>query len=234
MSFIKTIVSLAVLGVVGGILFVWFGIFNVAATSKHWDITTEILELALDRSIAARSQNISVPPDITDKARIERGAANYDEMCSQCHLAPGVETSELHQGLYPQPPVLYKDEEFPGELVESFWVIKNGIKMTGMPAWLENNSDEQIWDMVAFIAAMIDSNMTPEQYQAMVDSGMHTHKEGGHMDGGSAGEQETGQHMGTDEEKPGHDEADSAVVDPTAKEPTAKDPGHHDGKQDSH
>ena len=61
-------------------------------------------------------------------------------MCVDCHLAPGMDSSEIRQGLLPKPPKLQEvvDEWKPAEL---FWIIKNGVKMTGMPAWGPTHSD---------------------------------------------------------------------------------------------
>lgn len=178
---IKKIFSLAVVAVIAGFMFIWFGAFNVSASDKHWAITNYFLELVRDRSISARAENMEVP-NLADIGRIKRGAANYDAMCAQCHLAPGVDSSELYEGLNPKPPVLYKDADFASNPNETFWVIKNGIKMTGMPAWGINNSDEQIWDMISLIAAL--DTMTVTQYQKLVESGVHTHK--GDADGHNA------------------------------------------------
>jgi mono/diheme cytochrome c family protein len=61
------------------------------------------------------------------------GAAEYDDMCSGCHLAPGQEKTEISKGLYPSPPELSRGNDL--NPAEQFWVLKHGIKMTGMPAW---------------------------------------------------------------------------------------------------
>ena len=103
-------------------------------------------------------------------------------MCAQCHLAPGVDKSELYEGLYPQPPVFHKADHSTHKPEETFWIIKNGLKMTGMPAWGIYNSDEQIWDMVAVLSKIRD--MTPEQYKKLADAGEHTHAKGGHDETG--------------------------------------------------
>ena len=171
---VKTILNLAVVAIIAGFMFIWFGVFNVSASDKHWAITNVFLELVRDRSISARAETLTVP-NLADTARIKRGAANYEAMCAQCHLAPGVDSSELYEGLNPKPPVLYKNASFANKPNEIFWVIKNGIKMTGMPGWGHNNSDEQIWDMIAFVSAL--DTMTVTQYQKLVDSGKHTHKD---------------------------------------------------------
>ncbi len=179
---IKVALTVALLTLAAGFIFVWTGVFNIAANNQHWQITTNFLELVRNRSISARAGDLIVP-DLKDSERIERGVANYAAMCAQCHLAPGTSTSELYEGLNPKPPVLYKDSQFAQVPNETFWVIKNGIKMTAMPAWGVYNSDEQIWDMIASVKAM--DKMAPEKYQELVSSGMHAHKGGGHGEDGS-------------------------------------------------
>ncbi len=217
---IKVLLSFIILVVLGGLGFAWSGLYNIAANDKHWGITSEFLEIVRERSISTNAEKITVP-DLSDQARIKRGAANYDAMCAQCHLAPGMKTSELHEGLYPQPPVLYKELDMSKEKpYELHWVIKNGIKLTGMPAWGNYNSDEQIWDMIATIGAM--KNMTQEEYQTLVAAGEHTHAMGGHGDTGMdhhgnnsqekmsdhhAAEEGQSDHHATEEVKPGKQES---------------------------
>ena len=207
---IKKILSLAVVVIVAGFLFIWFGVFNVSASDKHWAITNTFLELVRNRSISARAETLKVP-NLADTARIKRGAANYDAMCTQCHLAPGVNSSELYEGLNPKPPVLYKDANFASKPNETFWVIKNGIKMTGMPGWGHNNSDQQIWDMIALVSAL--DNMTVEQYQKLVASGKHTHK----------GDSHAHEQSNHDESKAGHHSDTSGDHHSTSEEKTVSD-----------
>jgi mono/diheme cytochrome c family protein len=236
MPALTKIISLVVVAAIAGISFIWFGAFNVAANDKHWGITTEFLEIVRNRSIRSRAGDIAVPTNLTDESRVQRGAANYDAMCAQCHLAPGVKTSELFEGLNPKPPVLYKDThiaEMPA--ANTFWVIKNGIKMTGMPAWGIYNSDDQIWDLIATISAM--KEMSPEKYQALVASGAHTHKGGGHADD-PLKDKESGHHSGNENEAGHHDAgltSNDHHGDTKSKVMTKKPSGHHDnGHAHSH
>ncbi len=145
----KTILLAAIIGLVTGILIIWLGLYNVASNDKHLPLTKSFLELVRDRSIAVRSADIKVP-DLNNVERVKEGAEHYAEMCTQCHLAPGMDDSELHSGLYPRPPV-FSDPDYNNKPEVQFWVIKNGLKMTGMPAWYPAHTDEQIWDMVAFL-----------------------------------------------------------------------------------
>ncbi len=162
----KLIFGVFLLLLTGGSLFIWLGVYNIAATEKHWAVTNLLLEIVRERSIEARAGNIIVP-DLDDPNRIASAAMNYDEMCSMCHLAPGIETSEWNEGLYPQPPVFNKkgEDHNDHEKRESFWVIKNGIKLTGMPAWGGSHNDKEIWGLVAFISKLKD--MSASEYKSL-------------------------------------------------------------------
>src|SRR5206468_6703966 len=105
--------------------------------------------------------------------RVAAGAGLYAEMCTGCHLGPGVEKSEMSQGLYPQAPELARGDDLTP--AEQFWTIKHGVKLTAMPAWGKTHSDELIWDMVAFIRRMPKLNAA--QYRATVSSAPESHEE---------------------------------------------------------
>lgn len=176
---IKTIFSLiGVLAVVAG-LFVWFGVYNIAATEEHWPLTTELLEVVRERSVQVRSEDIVIPETISPEL-ISKGAENYEAMCAQCHLAPGYSPTEIHRGLYPQPPIFHNPKHEAHNKSANFWVIKNGIKLTGMPSWGSSHSDDEIWGLVAFITKL--PGMTVEDYKQITGSGekmMDDHHSGG-------------------------------------------------------
>jgi mono/diheme cytochrome c family protein len=83
-------------------------------------------------------------------------------MCAGCHGAPGVQPMGISKGLNPEPPDL-ADAVSDQSDAEIFWVVKNGIKMTGMPAYGASNDDNRIWEIVAFVHLL--PKMTAEQYQ---------------------------------------------------------------------
>ena len=157
-----------------GFLVIWFGVFNVSAKDKHWNITTKILEFVRERSIEVRADDIQVP-DLSIHSMISSGAKNFDAMCAQCHLSPTTEPTELNLGLYPQPPVFYKEKHSGHGEQNTFWTIKNGLKLTGMPAWGDFHTDKQIWEMVAFLKKI--NGMSRIDYIQLVGEGGHTHKE---------------------------------------------------------
>lgn len=163
-------VAVLVIGALGGI-FVYAGIYNIAADAPHTQPVYMGIQVLRDRSIAVRARDVTVPASLEDKKNIATGAGLYAEMCSQCHLGPGVEKTEISQGLYPQAPELRSGTSHSAQ--EEFWIIKHGIKMTAMPAWGRTHSDELIWDMVAFVRVL--PSLSSEQYKALIKSAPADH-----------------------------------------------------------
>lgn len=182
-----------------GLLFMYSGIYDVAASSPdggliHWALVTT-RERSVHRAAEGLEGKIQVP-DLSNAGLIRTGLVHYHEMCVTCHGAPGVKISEAGQGLNPAPPELTRaGDDAPEEL---FWVVKNGIKMTGMPSFGVTHDDGEIWAIIAFLKKM--PALSPPEYQAMVreaglgqpgeepggapgeaqPSGEHHHEEGGH------------------------------------------------------
>jgi len=163
MKLIKTLLVLLVLVVLGAGAFIGLGVYNVAADDPHWPITYRVMETLRERSIETRSATIDVP-SLNDEDLIRRGAGNYNSMCVGCHLSPGDSDTELSLGLYPTPPTW--SELGTVEPREAFWIIKHGIKMSGMPAWGKSMEDRHIWGMVALMQQF--PRMTAAQYKALV------------------------------------------------------------------
>lgn len=204
------VISIIVLAVVAalGALGIGAGFYNVAADEAHSHLVYRLLETTRERSIAVRVRGIKAP-DLDDPASVRRGAGNYDSMCMGCHLAPGMADSELSVGLYPAPPNL--TEAAGVDPAEAFWVIKHGIKASGMPAWGKRMEDTYIWDLVAFLRKL--PTLSAEQYAEQVAaSGGHSHGGGESVSHSHAeGEEhdaEPADHPSHDEEEHAHDHAD--------------------------
>ncbi len=158
-------------------LFAWSGAYNFAADEPHTAAVSSLLDTMRERSIETRAQKAAVP-NLDDEKRIVQGAGNYNAMCVGCHLAPGMGDTELSKGLYPVPPNLSKEKVEPQH---AFWVIKHGIKASGMPAWGKSMSDEFVWNMAAFLQTL--PKLDEGQFKAMVArSGGHHHDHGGAHD----------------------------------------------------
>jgi mono/diheme cytochrome c family protein len=163
MRTLLALAAIAVAGAAGGALFVWLGIYDISATDQHLAPTYRLLDVAMRRSVKQRAEDIAVP-DLAGPEKAARGLSLYRQHCLQCHGAPGVAPEPFALGLTPAPvPLVHTARSWaPAEL---YWVIKEGIKMTGMPAWKYRLGDADIWALVAFLPAM--AQLTPQQYAAL-------------------------------------------------------------------
>jgi mono/diheme cytochrome c family protein len=172
------IALLLVLALIAGMaLAIYTGLVNVAADDPHATPVRHLIVMLRDRSIEVRSEQIRVP-NLEDQELIRTGAGNYDAMCVGCHLAPGLSETELSKGLYPAPPNLTRQTVT--DPAETFWIIKHGIKATGMPAWGKSMQDKYLWGLVAFLQKL--PTLDRQHYEVWVAaSDGHSHG-GGELD----------------------------------------------------
>jgi len=96
------------------------------------------------------------------------GARIYRAQCAVCHGLPGQPESEISKGMFPTVPQLWKhgvDDDPPGE---TYWKVANGIRLTGMPGFRGNLTEEQMWQVSQLLAnapklppAVLDSLKQP-------------------------------------------------------------------------
>lgn len=142
---------------------IYTGAYDVSAAREDPALLRWVLVSVRESSVQRRAQDVQVPV-LEDEARLSRGFRSYREMCVVCHGRPGGDRSPLAKGLNPGAPDLSRpDHDMPA--AELFWVVKNGIRMTGMPAWGRTHSDEELWDLVAFVKAL--PNISAAQYDAL-------------------------------------------------------------------
>lgn len=157
---LAALLILALLGGAGGFLVAWSGLYSVAASRGHWAITTWLLHFTLRNSVETHSLGIR-PPALDDPGLIRLGAGHFATGCAVCHGAPDTPSSVAFHHMLPKPPDLtHAADQWQAE--ELFWIVKNGFKFTGMPAWPAQGRDDEVWAMVAFLQALPE--LTPEQY----------------------------------------------------------------------
>ena len=145
---IKIAGALAALGV-SGFLFAAAGLAPIKASSGHWPITAWLLKFTMRRSLATQSLGLK-PPQLDTPDLVLQGAGHYETGCRSCHGSPGEPVPRVSQQMTPRPPSLSSatNELAPDEL---FYVVKHGVKFTGMPAWPTQQRDDEIWAMAAFL-----------------------------------------------------------------------------------
>jgi mono/diheme cytochrome c family protein len=143
--------ALAIIVAIGAAAFFFGGFYSVAGTQDdptivHWALVTV-------RTASINRHATDTPPaSINDPETLKAGARAFAALgCVSCHGAPGATWAKFSEGLHPDPPDLKDvvDQLTPSQL---FWVIKNGINMTGMPSFaLAGAKDDDIWAVVAFV-----------------------------------------------------------------------------------
>ncbi len=153
---LATVVVLALVAVTGAAVLIYSGLYNVAATRQHFQVTHTVLELAMRQAVRLRAREIVEPP-LADERMQVRGAACFRDKCVQCHGAPGVAQGDIGKSMQPIPgPLVDASRHWrPREL---FWVTSHGIKMSGMPAWEYRLTESQLWDVVAFMQQLPQLN----------------------------------------------------------------------------
>ena len=151
MRILAMIGALAIIVGIGAAVFFFGGFYSVAGTAEDPAIVTWALTKVRTASINRHADD-PPPASINEPASVQAGAREFSEHgCTNCHGAPGVKWAKFSEGLHPDPPDL---KDVVGELspAQLFWVVKNGINMTGMPGFAQAGAtDNEIWSIVAFL-----------------------------------------------------------------------------------
>jgi mono/diheme cytochrome c family protein len=168
MRLLALIGALAIIVAVAAAVFFFGGFWSVAETEDDPGIVNWALASVRSASVA-RHATEAPPASLDDPATAEAGARVYATIgCVNCHGAPGVKWAKFSEGLKPVPAdlVAIARARTPSEL---FWVIKSGVKFTGMPSFgLAGVSDQDIWRIVAFVRKL--PTVTEADYKAWTAS----------------------------------------------------------------
>lgn len=164
---VAAIALMVALAGTGAFVLVSLGLVSISASAGHWKVTGWMLHYAMRRAVSTQSMGIKVPP-LDDPALVLKGAGHYHTGCLACHGGPGEQRSLIVQQMTPEPPFLPPRIER-WEPQELFWIVKNGVKYTAMPAWPAQKRDDEVWAMVAFLKAM--PSMSPERYRQLALGG---------------------------------------------------------------
>jgi cytochrome c553 len=158
--------ALLVLAAVAGLVAA-AGVVPLRASDGHWAATRWVLKFAMRRSVATQSLGLRAPP-LDDHGLVTKGATHYEGGCRPCHGSPDHPQPVIAARMTPHPPPLSGAAARwePGEL---FYIVKHGVKFTGMPAWPAPGRDDEAWALVAFLHAL--PALTAEEYRRLARPG---------------------------------------------------------------
>jgi mono/diheme cytochrome c family protein len=161
--------------IVGLASYTYFGFYNVAASEQDWGFVRWSLETIRNNSIERHAgHNVSPDRSLDDPEMIRTGGLHFkEEGCVDCHGGPGFSQAEFAKNMQPAPPDLTRTAASLDD-AELYWIMKNGIKMTGMPAFGPTHNQEELWAMVAFTRRL------PEMSQSEYEKITETSEAGGH------------------------------------------------------
>lgn len=147
-------------GIFGGLFVMISGIVPIKASSGHWPLTAALLDFAKRRSVNTHTLGVKVPA-LDDQRLVLRGAGHYDFACEPCHGSPAVQQPRIATAMTPKPPDLRAAVLSMGP-EDLFYIVKHGIKFTGMPAWPTQQRDDEVWAVVAFLRQL--PGLQPSRY----------------------------------------------------------------------
>lgn len=150
-------------GLSAALVFIYSGIYNVAATKQHTAPVYWAIHTAMIHSVRRRADE--VPPMPPPTLLFEQGSRLYQSHCAQCHGGPGVAPEPFAMGMTPVPLSLVQTAR-EWAVSEIYWAVKHGIKMTGMPAWEFRFNPTELWSVVAFVTCL--PALSPKNYQAIM------------------------------------------------------------------
>ncbi len=123
----------------------------------------------LEAALARRVRSLAIPRSARDLVNplpataqaLAEGRTHFADHCASCHANDGSGDTPLGRGLHPRAPDMRRPETQRLGDGEIFWIIENGIRLTGMPAWGEPGREAESWALVHFIRRL--PALTPEE-----------------------------------------------------------------------
>ncbi len=145
--------AFVVLVIAGGVTALWLFVQHGFSardrpTAVEAFVARRLRHLAVPRSARQAPNPVPVTPEVLAEAR-----AHFADHCALCHANDGSGQTEIGKNLYPKAPDMRQSDTQDLSDGELFYIIHNGIRLTGMPAWGDGppEEDQDSWKLVHFI-----------------------------------------------------------------------------------
>ena|SRR5579863_2262531 len=159
----RAMITIVIRGVIVGFLLAllliaagayWYfgsGMAPVATSSPPMPFEKFLANRAL-HVVVAKAANQPSPVDASE-TNLRAGAALYRDNCAVCHGLPGEAETNIAKGMFPKVPQLFQGKGVTDDPVgETFWKVKNGIRLSGMPSFQGSLSDTEMWQATQLLA----------------------------------------------------------------------------------
>jgi mono/diheme cytochrome c family protein len=162
-NFVLGVIVTVLVIIVGGWLYASGGFMKITADESPGQLERRLASTAVDAAVERQAPQITSPIPATDSNLID-GMKLYRSNCAGCHGDMDKKVAEFGRSLYPATPQLIvrpiHDPEW-----HIFYVVKHGIRWTGMPAWGKTVKDEDLWKVTMFLQRV--GNLPPAVQQAI-------------------------------------------------------------------
>lgn len=136
---------------VGAFLYLRFGYVPVAVDGPVIPFEQLLAGTAIEAKIAREAPAQAAIP--ASEENQVAGAGVYKEHCVECHGLPGSQRTAAAKGMFPDPPQFFEHRATGVDPVgQNYWVVANGIRLTGMPGYKGTLTDQQIWQVSQFLS----------------------------------------------------------------------------------
>jgi mono/diheme cytochrome c family protein len=146
------VVTLALVGAATLVVGAWFMRGGIGSKAQPGPIETTVARRLRAFAIPASARKTANPVPLTPEG-LEAGMAHFADHCASCHANDGSADTEMGRGLYPKVPDMRKEATQSLSDGELFYIIENGVRLTGMPAWGTGTPEgaDASWKLVHFI-----------------------------------------------------------------------------------
>ena len=150
-SFFVGVLATLIVLILGGAAWLYSGGLPVATSGNPLPMERTIAHIAIHAAMRGEADQHS--PVLSDEPNLMAGAKLYKNNCAVCHGITGQRESSISAGMFPRPPALMPPHKGVTDdpAAETFWLVKNGIRMTGMPGFAKSLSDTEIWQLAALL-----------------------------------------------------------------------------------
>jgi mono/diheme cytochrome c family protein len=142
------------------VLLASFLLVSCTAHKKPSQVETDLANMAKDIVIPIETDEL-INPLTRSPQVINQGQQIYQQSCALCHGVDGHGQTNLGQGMYPPAMDLTSPHVQHWNDAQMYWIIENGVRLTGMPSWKEVLSPEDSWKLVVYVHALPDLNAAP-------------------------------------------------------------------------
>ena len=162
-------VELRSLGIIVAVLIVSLSV-ACTANKQPSRVETALANMAKDVAIPLEAETLKNPLPSTPQV-INQGQQVYAQSCALCHGPDGRGHTDLGRNMYPPAMDLNSPHVQHWKDAELFWIVQNGVRMTGMPSWKSSLPDNDIWSLVEFVRNLPGTNAAAANAQAGQESG---------------------------------------------------------------